>query len=287
MFTIFVTECGGPAGIGIIKSFNALGKFHLVGLDADQNVPQLCEQHFHSPPATDPSYWPYLNQLIKTEKPHLIVCAGEHDLQILSDHQDEIRETGCKIMISSPETISICQNKWLFYNHCRHYLDVPFTLIGPLISKPNRSSGSRGFKIHMKELFQEYLPGIEYTVDVFCGTNHEPFMIVPRQRLQTKSGISTKAKILNDNDLMKKTRRACQHLKLIGACNLQFKEDTNGNRKLLEVNPRLGGGTVCGLAVGANLASYYLYHTGLSKQKPEDISIVPRTVVRYFEEDFI
>ena len=48
-------------------------------------------------------------------------------------------------------------------------------------------------------IFQEYLPGQEYTIDVLCDIESNPLIVIPRKRLQTKAGISSKGEIIKDN----------------------------------------------------------------------------------------
>ncbi len=81
----------------------------------------------------------------------------------------------------------------------------------PIIAKPRYGKGSRDvIKINdNKELeyisskysnmiYQDYLPGEEYTIDVLSDMDSNPIISVPRIRLQTKGGISTKGKIVLD-----------------------------------------------------------------------------------------
>ena len=74
-----------------------------------------------------------------------------------------------------------------------------------MFAKPKQGSGSRGAKLCYKGsdirtldkeksihrsseyIFQEFLPGREYTVDVFCGLDSIPYNVVIRERLQVKN----------------------------------------------------------------------------------------------------
>ena len=60
-----------------------------------------------------------------------------------------------------------------------------------MIIKPNRGSGSRGIEVLNldEKVIQEYLPGTEYTVDVFCDMSSQVVNHVIRERVATKAGI--------------------------------------------------------------------------------------------------
>ena len=128
----------------------------------------------------------------------------------------------------------------------------------------------------------EYLPGEEYTVDVFCDLKENICGLVIRERIGVKAGISVKGRIIKDKEIESICKKVCDIFKIKGPCCIQLKRDKNGDPKLIECNPRLGGGTYFGTLAGINPAEIYfnLYYGNLIKKKiPKEI-----TVVRYFEE---
>lgn len=285
--SVLITECGGPAGIGIIKSFRAYDTtVKLVGIDCGQYATgfELCDVAYQSPKGKDPDYISFVKGIVTREAVDLIVCAGEHDLLALAEHKDQFP---CTIIVSSPDTIRICQDKWLFYQHCKEYFDLPLTMRGPIIQKPVKGAGSRGFQAHLNDdmLYQEYLPGAEYTVDIFCRYDHTLVAAVPRERLEIKSGISTKSRICPHSGLIDTCARLAKHLKLVGACNIQFRADEVGILKIMEINPRLGGSTCMSLGLGINFAELYMK---MYSGKDSDASCISPdrdyVVVRYYDE---
>jgi carbamoyl-phosphate synthase large subunit len=179
---------------------------------------------------------------------------------------------------------------------------LPFTTLNPqeidtypIIAKPRYGKGSRDvIQVNdQKELqyvsskytsmiYQEYLPGDEYTIDVMSDLEGNPIVSVPRVRLQTKSGISTKGKIILDKYLIEESMEIVRKLKIIGPSCIQMKKDKIGDFKLVEINPRLGGGTIFTTLAGANFPKMIIdLVEGKTLQAPK-ISEV--TVLRYFEE---
>jgi carbamoyl-phosphate synthase large subunit len=165
----------------------------------------------------------------------------------------------------------------------------------PLIAKPRYGKGSKGIAkienpldlryIQSKQnglIFQEYLPGTEYTIDVLSDLEGEPIIAVPRIRIQTKAGISTVGKIIKDENISETCKSIAKYLKIKGPCCIQMKESNEGTLKLVEVNPRLGGGTIFTALAGANFPAMILDMAMGKRIKMPRISEI--TVVRYFEE---
>ena len=84
--------------------------------------------------------------------------------------------------------------------------------------------------------------------------------------------------VLRHKELEKECERLCKELKIKGPCCIQWKEERAGKPKLIECNPRLGGGTFFSTLAGVNPAKIYLEDIK-QKQYPKEIK-----VTRYFEE---
>ena len=72
--------------------------------------------------------------------------------------------------------------------------------LGKLINPHMKEIGSGVFQsLRNRNLMSEYLPGQEYTIDVLCDMDSNPLVVIPRERLETKAGISSKGKIIKDD----------------------------------------------------------------------------------------
>jgi carbamoyl-phosphate synthase large subunit len=67
-----------------------------------------------------------------------------------------------------------------------------------------------------------------------------------------------------------------------GPCCIQMKESSEGQLRLIEINSRLGGGTIFSTLAGANFPKMILDLVEGIEVKPPKISEI--TVVRYYEE---
>lgn len=104
-----------------------------------------------------------------------------------------------------------------------------------------------------KPLVTEYLPGKEYTVDCFSNAN-ELLWACPRERIATRAGISTlthRATGMLDAYPYAAQLRAIFHLR--GAWFFQIKERLDGTPVVMEVAPRIAGGSALALANNVNL----------------------------------
>lgn len=304
MNTILLTCSGGPAAIGVIKSLKAIDfKGRIVSIDLDPLAAggYLSDASYVVPRSDSDEYWDIVFDIIKKENVNLILPTGDSDIIHFSKHRDILESMGISVFMSDYNTISICQDKMEFYKYCVSEFDeyLPKTTTNgydlelPILVKPRSGSGSRG--IHLckskreldlitddSNIFQEYLPGEEYTVDVLCDMNNNVLSVVPRKRVQVKAGISTKGKIVKDSNVAGLCTRISKHLNIKGPVCMQLKADINGKLKFIEINPRLGGGTYFTTLAGVNFIDIILKlnnKESIIVQEPKEI-----TVVRYFEE---
>ncbi len=153
----------------------------------------------------------------------------------------------------------------------------------PVVVKPPNSNGSRGLRVidesvDLKRRFyeekqgdvltkmevllkvlgddfprlmvMEYLPGLEYSVDVLCA---ERVTAVPRLRTAIRSGITFAGRLDRQVDIIDYSERLCEVLGLKYAVGLQLKMDEDDVPKLLESNPRVQGTMVMSTLAGANI----------------------------------
>ena len=305
---ILITCAGGPAAVGVIKSLRSIDfKGNIISVDCDLLSVgfYLSNKHYVVPLSADDNFWSEMLKIIKKEKVDLILPTGDSDIIHFSKNKLLLENMGVKLFQSDFKSIDICQDKLKFYKKCKDKFNLPKTsnennLDFPIFCKPKRGSGSRGTKIcydgncvksldtsislrrSRDYIFQEYLPGQEYTIDVLCDMESNPLVVIPRKRLQTKAGISSKGEIIKDKFIEKACFDMCKFLKLKGPICLQMKEDIDGNPNFIEVNPRFGGGTYFTTLAGVNFVKIIidvLNGKDIFINEPKLIK-----VLRYFEE---
>jgi len=282
---VLILSAGGPAGYGSIKSLrdiNFSGK--IVSIDGDELAVgfHMSDKYYVVPNVDDKDYIPQVLKIVDKEKIDLILPTGS-DVEPISKNAHLFEG---KLFMSDYESIMDCTDKWRFYNKCKDKFPLPNTFKGSkLFKKPIIGSGSRGcelVKFNSDEILSEYLPGQEYTIDVLCDMDSNPLVVIPRKRLQVKAGISSKGEIIKNTFIEKACFNICKFLKLKGPICLQMKEDSEGNPKFIEINPRLGGGTYFTTLAGINILSIILDLVNGNKPKIPTPDLIK--VVRYYSE---
>ncbi|MGM9802948.1 MAG: ATP-grasp domain-containing protein [Muribaculaceae bacterium] len=173
-------------------------------------------------------------------------------------------------------------------------------IVYPAILKPRTGSASRGIIVAHSAadveqaplpldqyLIQHYVANRqEYTVDCYVGTfDNEVKCAVPRLRIATAGGEVTRTITCRNQALEQQAHHVLTALHLKGAVTLQFLHDLDNDTFLLmEINPRLGGGVICSISAGADIAAMII-------EESEDINALPRhnwrdqtLMTRYFKE---
>jgi carbamoyl-phosphate synthase large subunit len=304
--SVLVPGASAPAGINTIKSLK-MAKFagKIVATDSDPLSPgfHMTPDHFVMPLAAhEEEFIGRLCQVVQDSSIDILMPSSGHDIYPYSKYRDRLEGLGAVAVVSDPESLETCRDKLKTFNFLAGKFDLPFTTTDPnrvrefpVIAKPRFGKGSRDvIKVEdeadlryvdakFKEMiFQEFLPGMEYTVDVLSDMNKNALLAVPRIRLQTKEGISTKGKVVHNHVLQDDCKRIAEAVGMRGPCCIQMKESRDKDLKLVEINPRMGGGTIFSALAGANLPAMIVDMVRGNEIKIPDFSEI--TVVRYFEE---
>ena len=112
---VVITGAGGGGANNIISTIKEREKYELIGFDispykvARANV----DSRYVVPPASSPNYEKKISEIIKAEKPVLIIPTNDPEVEKLSEIRDNI-ETN--LFFPPHEEVSLCLDKWKFYN---------------------------------------------------------------------------------------------------------------------------------------------------------------------------
>ncbi len=286
--------------VELLQAFRAAARrlrlrLRLVGADSDITAPALAcvDEAVILPRASDPAYITAVLKSVRTHAAAMLIPTTDTDLAVLSQHRDEIAAAGCTPLIAEPDVIRICRDKILTYEHlCRHGIDTPPTYTPeqfarlavrsfPLFIKPRGGSGSQWvhkitdqrdldyYLAHVQDpIIQEFVDGVEHTLDVYVGLTGEARCIVPRARWQVRTGEVSKGVVVKDRDIMDAGKRVVESLgrSLRGLVTLQCIVTPERRIRFIEINPRFGGGAPLGIAAGADYPLWLLQE--LAGQKP-------------------
>jgi len=303
--TVLVSGGGGAAAISTIKSLR-LGGFdgRIIATDADPLSAglYLADGFRVVPKANDPDFFSAVVRLIEEERVGLIFPTSGFDIYEFARHRVELEAMGVVVAMSDLDAMMTCADKWEFYLKTHGAFPMPETardpvrwhrfpcFVKPVFGKGSRNSHRCGDRAELDYhtagsrdmLIQEYLPGEEYTVDVLSDLSGAPLLAVPRARLETKDGISSKGRVLRDEEMERLCLDIARHLNLKGPTCIQLKRDEGGRLKFLEINPRIGGGSMFTTLAGVNIPMLLLdLAAGTELAVPVLNEIV---VLRYYEE---
>jgi len=299
MINILITDAGGAAAVGVLKSLKNRDDVKVIACDANplSTGLYLADRNYTIPTIYDINFVEVVFNILKKEKIDVVFPTGGHDLLWWSENRDTFKDMGVTLMMSDYKSIQKCVDKLLFYETCKDNFPLPKTYdtypnsSRILFMKPVHGKGSVGAKLvqgykdvpdDQPYLFQENLPGTEWTIDALCDMDGNPLSVIPRKRLEIKAGISTKGVIELNKQIIAECEDMCRFLNLKGPICLQMKEDKTGNPKFIEINPRFGGSTIFATHAGVNFPSLLL-----DMYLGKDISIdTPKeyTILRYYEE---
>ena len=235
------------------------------------------------PSAGRVEYVPTLLETVRKHEVSLVVPLTDLDLRILSRQRDQFSAAGCTVMIGSEDSVTLCRDKArtnvllgeaglasIGTHTLSEFLREPFY---PCFVKPVRGSAGVGtavihndgeLRTHVATyggvlLVQEYIPGREYTIDVYRSREGEVRSVVPRQRLQVRSGEVEKGITVRSEELSAAAIELAGRLgDLWGVFCCQCRWSTGQPPQFFEINPRFGGGAPLSIAAGANLPLYLL-----------------------------
>lgn len=279
---VLITGSGTVTCQSVIKGLRHQDEIDVYIVTIDPN-PESAGRYFSDkfyeiPFANDDDFIPKLTEIISKEKIDLLVPIVDYEFEKITAAVDDLKKIGCTTAISSPKTISICNKKEKTFEFFRDIgIDTPYTynsdelkeldkLPYPLFIKPREGRASIGAEIvkdkntlnrMLKDadepmIVQENIEGKEYTVDVFCNFDSEVLGIVPRQRKETKVGVSYKGETVDNLKIIEKAKYIAEKLKIVGHCNMQLFITPDDTYSFFEVNPRYSGTLALTLAAGLN-----------------------------------
>ncbi|MAR78443.1 MAG: hypothetical protein CMD43_05845 [Gammaproteobacteria bacterium] len=243
----------------------------------------------------------HLQSIIKKNKINLIIpCVDESIL--IANKLNDIKNTMLSI-ISKSNINKIFADKILAdkYVNSKGFRTIPQSKTSfPIYIKPAKGSAAKDnhyIKNHndlsffsknnksSKYIFQKYIKGNEYSIDIYVDRHGLFIGAIPRIRLNVVSGESIATRSIYSEKLISYAKSFCNAIPLIGALTLQVIIHKN-NIYFLELNPRIGGGVGCAIKSGLNIPKYLINDVRNIPLKPIN-NLRECTMIKYYEEVFI
>ena len=314
---VLITGSGTVTCQSFIKGLRQQDEIDAYVVTTDMN-PDSAGRYFSNafyttPAAKDEKFISTIADIIKKEKIQLLVPIVDYEFDKVGANIDEFKKLGCITAISSPQTIAIANEKEKTFKFFKEIgIDTPTTWMPselpnpkdikyPIFIKPRTGRASLDvYKInnvddlqrHLKDVddpvLQEYVTGKEYTIDVLSDFNSRVIGIVPRQRVETKVGISYKGKTVDDPIMIEKAKLIAEKMKNVGHCNIQLFVTAEGRYCFFEINPRYAGTLTLTVAAGMN-SPYLLCKMALGDKVEPIIGQYEKNLLmlRYWEEVYV
>jgi carbamoyl-phosphate synthase large subunit len=251
--------------------------------DIDPLAPSLlvADKVIRVPPIRSDEYVPFLVHEVRARAISVLVPTIDTELPVLSAAAPSFKLAGCIAVVSNPEFVAFCNDKWAFverFRQCGYRLPrswLPDTFDADLeevFIKPRAGSASIGATVVRTSELSRALPAIrepivqevvrakEFTVDALISLDGRPLHYVPRLRLRTLAGESIQGVTLREDRLNSWLEKLLADLSSMGARGPITLQGflTDGEPTLGEINPRFGGGAPLAFAAGGDYPAWIL-----------------------------
>jgi len=277
--------------VSLLRSFMEAAKqlrirARFLGTDITQLSPalQLCDKKCIVKSIAHPDYVKDLLQIVKKNKVKLLVPTIDTDLLLLAKNKDKFTRLGCQTLISNVGVIQICQDKRKTHQFlASNSIDAPAImsvraalkkkkLTWPLLLKPWDGAAGKGVTLATNRaelsvlsrripncIAQQFIQGVEYTCDVYVDFDMTVRCVVPRKRIEVRAGEVSKGQVVKYPHIMAAAAQVVEKLGAgPGVITVQMFLTDEKQIKVVEINPRFGGGAPLAIKAGANFPKWIL-----------------------------
>ncbi len=265
------------------------GNGRVIATDCSNLAPAVydADKFYLVPRMTDPGYVECILDICIKEKIDGVFSLIDPELSLLARERDRFLEIGTTPIVSPPEIVDICFDKYKMYELLREkgiptgkcYVSkedfyqaiAAGEITYPVFVKPVRGSASINInKVTSKDeievlfglyddlMIQEFMDGTEYGADVYIDMiSGKCTSIFIKKKIKMRAGETDKSISFHDHflfDLIKNYVESC------GFCGMIDIDifNINGKYYISEVNPRFGGGYPHAYACGVNMPDQVL-----------------------------
>jgi carbamoyl-phosphate synthase large subunit len=270
----------------------------VVALDIDPLASglYLADRGLLVPPYSDADCFDALCAVCRRENISVVVPTINEGLLNWAEKAGEFAAAGTTVIVSPPETVAVCVDKWRTYQFFRENdIPTPPTSLQADhdLLKPRVGRGGAGIRRLTPAdhslcmdgyITQKLLRGREYSIDALCDLNGQPLYIVPRERLSVESGLSVRGRTAAHPDMERHAARILSSAHFRGPINIQC-FDTSEGVFFTEINPRLAGGMSLSMAATENWFDVLARLIGGGPVRPVEIRR-GMVMMRYYADCF-
>lgn len=308
---ILVTGAGGAAAVSVWKSLSDGHELHMADMDPLAAGLYLVPpaQRLIIPRGDDPQLVPTLLQVCQARGIQALLPTVDSELAPVAAAGDRFDAIGVALPISPLECLRVCRDKQLLLEKVKGRVPIPESepltqaaadraTSFPRLAKPRKGAGGRSVtRIDSREdldalpkdgsfLLQEFLPGEEYSVDVYVARDGRVVGAVPRERMKIDSGIAIASRTVDVPEVIRSAVETARLTGVRGTANIQFKRAADGVFKLLEVNPRYPGTLPLTTAAGIDMPKLMADELAGKRLPDGPLPFKELMVVRYWTERY-
>lgn len=271
---------------------NGIGK--IIGADSNNNcVGKFFVDQFWNIPSLEQLETKDFIEYCKQKKIFYIIPTRDGELSYFAENRGLFLDNNIHVMISDPDVVKTCLDKLEFFEKGRK-LGFPIIQTIKKIDELNCTSyvvkeqfgaGSRKIGLNLKKeeaishgksldnpIFQPFIEGKEFSVDLFVGKDGKTKGAVARTRELIVDGESQISETVQNPKLEKTCSRFVEKLNLYGHSVMQVIIDSEENLNVIECNNRFGGASSLSQEVG--LDSFYWFLLESLGEKLDDYSFI-------------
>lgn len=260
------------------------GRGRVIATDCSELAPAIYEadEYVIVPRITEPGYLEKILSICKEKEITGVFSLIDPELSLLAAHRDEFLAVGTTPIISDPEQVETCFDKFRMYEKLKElsistgkcFMDKEAffaavedgTMHYPVFLKPVCGSASINInKVNCREevellcklngdlMIQEFMDGQEYGADVYIDMiSGEVVSIFVKKKIKMRAGETDKAVSVKDDALFALIKDFVERMGFRGIIDIDIFE-IDGKWYISEVNPRFGGGYPHAYACGVNV----------------------------------
>lgn len=231
-----------------------------------------------------------------------IIPTRNGELPFFAKHRERLTKEGIHCMVSEEHGVDACLDKLLFFKElAADFPMIPSSLrldfkASSYVVKERQGAGSLGIGLQLDEeqarnfakqlkepLFQPFIEGQEYSIDLYVNRTGEVMGCIARKRNLVVDGESQVTQSVRFPKLEELCSAMAKKLQLYGHAVFQALVDPQGVIHVIECNPRFGGASTLSIAMGLRSFEWFLAEVEGKdlKQLPFKRSSRELTQVRY------
>ena len=265
--TLAAPKIGGLL-IGGDSNPEALGKY-------------FCDSFIEMPPVGQDGAFQLILSLFKDAGIDIVFPTRDGELPFYARNRHEFAEHGIHVMVSPPETIAILQDKLKFAQvlSAWGFPATPTAILAETLSnsadrfvaKPRTGAGAKDVLLDLSRddllclapncqdfIFQPFIRGKEFSVDLYLSRQGTPVGAVCRERVMVRDGESQITQSVRKPEVEDLCLAVAQKLGIRGHAIMQLIIDEDDRPHLIECNGRFGGASTLSVAMGLKSFMWFI-----------------------------